>query len=87
MKPGHPTTATEASFQPLRPALWEDPELGPVLRRLAVEDPDLIEAVVDVDRSLIRLALAQTPLDRLRSSSNMMRTLMRFRREPTSEGR
>ncbi|MGK3986024.1 hypothetical protein WME99_23460 [Sorangium sp. So ce136] len=87
MKPGHPTTATEACTQPLQPALWEDPDLGPVLRGLAVQDPDLIEAVADVDRSLIRLALAQAPLDRLRSSSNMMRTLMRFRREPTSEGR
>ncbi|KYF76081.1 hypothetical protein BE17_51105 [Sorangium cellulosum] len=87
MKPSHPSTATAACSQPLQPGLWEDPDIGPVLRRLAVQDPDLIEAVADVDRSLIRLALAQAPLDRLRSSSNMMRTLMRFRREPTSEGR
>jgi hypothetical protein len=87
MKPSHADAATTACSWPLQSALWEDPDLGPVLRRLTVQDPDLIEAVADVDRSLIRLALSQSPLDRLRSASNMMRTLMRFRREPTSEGR
>ena len=51
-------------------------------------DPDVRDAVGDVDRSLIRLSLEQSPRDRLRSASNMARTLVRFRREaPPSEGR
>ena len=44
-------------------------------------DPDVRDAVADVDRSLIHLSLAQSPRDRLRSASNMARTLARFRRE------
>jgi hypothetical protein len=44
-------------------------------------DPDVRDAVGDVDRSLIRLSLEQSPRDRLRSASNMARTLVRFRRE------
>ena len=51
-------------------------------------DPDVRDAVGEVDRSLIRLSLEQSPRDRLRSASNMARTLVRFRREaPPSEGR
>lgn len=51
-------------------------------------DPDVRDAVGDVDRSLIHLSLEQSPRDRLRSASNMARTLVRFRREaPPSEGR
>jgi hypothetical protein len=47
-------------------------------------DAEIRAAIDDVDRSLVRLALAQTPRDRIRSSSNMMRTLMRLRRARTS---
>lgn len=49
---------------------------------LASLDPELQQAVAEVDRSLIRLSLAQSPRDRLRSSSKMMRSLMGFGREP-----
>jgi hypothetical protein len=50
-------------------------------------DSELRAAVHDVDRSLIRLSLAQTPRARLRSSSNMISTLMRLRRARTSARR
>jgi hypothetical protein len=46
--------------------------------------PDVREAIGDVDRSLIRMMLERTPRDRLRSASNMARTLARFHRETPS---
>ncbi len=47
-------------------ALFEDPVCGGELRRLAAEDPDVLAAVADVDRSQIRDALERTPGERLR---------------------
>lgn len=60
-----------------------DEELRQILEGL---DAEIRAAVDDVDRSLIQLALAQSPRDRLRSSSNMTRTLMRLRGARTSAG-
>lgn len=49
-----------AYFHPILPETWDDPVVGPVLRRLAEEAPLVIAAVADVDRSLIFDALAMT---------------------------
>ncbi|AKT44057.1 hypothetical protein [Chondromyces crocatus] len=53
---------------------------------LAALDPEVRAAVREVDGTLIYLALAQSPRDRLRSASNMARTLMRLRRGLTPSG-
>jgi hypothetical protein len=50
-------------------------------------DQEVRDAIVDVDRSLIHLSLQQSPRDRVRSASNMMRTLTRSRREEPPSGR
>lgn len=42
-------------------------------------DPEVRAAIDDVDRTLIALALQQSPWDRLRSASRMARTLARIR--------
>jgi hypothetical protein len=71
---GAPTYNAEtlaAYFHPIRTETWEDPIVGPVLRRLAQEAPEVIEAVRDVDRSLIFDALAQTPEARLARALGM----------------
>jgi hypothetical protein len=67
-------------FQPMSPDLFDDPVCGAELRRLAVEDPDIIAAVADVDRSLIRDDLAATPDQRLRSAQENLNALARYRR-------
>lgn len=55
-------------FQPMSPELFDDPICGEELRRLAREDPDIIAAVEDVDRTIIRDDLKATPAQRLRSA-------------------
>jgi hypothetical protein len=50
-------------------------------------DQEVRDAVADVDRSLIHLMLQQSPRERVRSASNMMRTLTRYRREEPPGGR
>ena len=50
-------------------------------------DPDVRAAIADVDRSLIHLSLQQSPRDRMRSASNMMRTLTRYHREEPPDRR
>ena len=42
-------------------------------------DPEVRDAIVDVDRTLIVLALQQSPWDRLRSASRMAQALVRIR--------
>jgi hypothetical protein len=42
-------------------------------------DPEVREAIGDVDRTLIQLSLQQSPWDRLRSASRMAQTLARIR--------
>jgi hypothetical protein len=69
-----------AYFQPLDPRLFDDPVVGPTLHRLASDDPDVIAAVADIDRSLIRMALQRTPAERLRVNEQTVRTISRFHR-------
>ena len=59
-QPSYDDETLKAYFHPFSDALYDDPIVGPVLRRLAVEDPDIIAAVADVDRSQIRDAMRQT---------------------------
>jgi hypothetical protein len=80
MKPSYDDETLAAYFQPVHDEMWEDPLVGPVLRRLAAEDPDLIAAVADVDRSQIRDCLRRTPEQRLRVSLRMAASLTGFRR-------
>ncbi|MEO8845408.1 MAG: hypothetical protein ABI704_27785 [Kofleriaceae bacterium] len=42
-------------------------------------DPEIRDAIGDVDRTLIALALQQSPWDRLRSASRMAQALVRIR--------
>ena len=60
--------------------LFDDPVCGPELRRLAAEDPDLLAAVADVDRSQIRDALERTPDERLRYAVNNWIGIAKLRR-------
>lgn len=53
-----------AYFHPVDPALYEDAIIGPVLRRLEAEHPDVIRAIAEVDRSLIQANLELTPDER-----------------------
>ena len=47
---------------------------------LAENDPDVLAAVADVDRSLIREALKQPPLQRLARSASQARVYDRIRK-------
>ena len=49
-------------------------------------DPEVRDAIGDVDRTLIALALSQSPWDRLRSASRTMMTLVRIRDAAAPEG-
>jgi hypothetical protein len=49
-------------------------------------DPEVRAAIDDVDRTLIALALQQSPWDRLRSASRMAQTLDRIRDAIASQG-
>jgi hypothetical protein len=79
-RPSYDEETLAAYFQPVHSATYAVPIVGEVLARLAVEDPDVIEAVADVDRSQIRASLRRGPLERLRVAGARMRTLGRFRR-------
>ena len=72
-----PTLA--AYFQPVHGETWEDPIVGPVLRRLLQDAPEVIEAVADVDRSLIEAALTWTPDARLARALGMAAFIERTR--------
>jgi hypothetical protein len=72
-----PTLA--AYFQPVHGETWADPVVGPVLRRLLRDAPEVIEAVADVDRSLIYDALTQTPAARLARALDMAAFVERTR--------
>ncbi|MBI4956500.1 MAG: hypothetical protein HY908_31075 [Myxococcales bacterium] len=54
-------------------------------RLIAALDPEVRAAIGDVDRALIRLTLAMSPWERLRSASEMAQTLARYRREAPSD--
>jgi len=49
-------------------------------------DPEVRDAIDDVDRTLIALALSQSPWDRLRSASRTMKALVRIRDAAAPEG-
>lgn len=49
-------------------------------------DPEVRDAIGDVDRTLIALSLQQSPWDRLRSASRTAQTLLRIRDAAASEG-
>jgi hypothetical protein len=80
MGPSYDEETLAAYFQPLDLALFADPIVGPTFRRLAVEDPDLIAAVADVDRSQIRDCLARSPAERLRCAEENWNGIARLRR-------
>jgi hypothetical protein len=53
--------------------------LGFDVERLFASDPDILHAVAEVDRSLIRLALARSLRERLRAGVAMARLASKFR--------
>ncbi len=69
-----------AYFQPIHAETWDDPIVGPVLRQLQQEAPDVILAVADVDRSQIFDALAQSPEVRLARALRLAAFIERTRK-------
>ncbi len=49
------------------------------VKRLFADDPDILRAVAEVDRSLIQLTLARSLRERLRAGVAMARLASRFR--------
>ena len=85
--PTYDAKTLAAYFQPVHQATWDDPIVGPVLRRLAKEAPDVIEAVADVDRSQIFDALMETPAARLARALDMAAFIARTRESMGHAGR
>lgn len=79
MGPNYDAETLAGYFHAVDPALYADPLVGPVLRRLEAEDPDVIAAISEVDRSQIRESLARTPFQRLSSMLASWNTLARYR--------
>ncbi len=77
--PTYDASTLAAYFQPVHGETWEDPIVGPVLRRLMEDAPEIIEAVRDVDRSLIDEALGWTPGARLVRALGMAAFIERTR--------
>jgi hypothetical protein len=78
-RPSYDDATLAAYFQPLSRALFDDPIVGPGLRRLAADDPDVLAAVADVDRSQIQDAMKQTSWERLLLAVETWRGLARWR--------
>jgi len=78
--PSYDEATLAAYFQPPDVAIFDDAVAGAELRRLAIEDPDILAAVADVDRTQIRDSLERTPFDRLRIASERWNGLVRLRR-------
>lgn len=79
-RPSYDDETLAAYFYPMHPSLFDDPVAGPELRRLAVEDPDILAAVADVDRTLIRDAMEAPPWERFLAAVSNWNGLARFRR-------
>jgi hypothetical protein len=79
MNPSYDSETLQAYFQPVSDATMADPVLGPILQQLAQDDPDLIAAVADVDRSQVRDSLALTPEQRVQQAFNLARSLDQYR--------
>jgi hypothetical protein len=78
--PSYDEETLAAYFQPLQAELLDDPIVGPTLRRLTAEDPDIIAAVADVDRSQIRDCMARSPRERLRCAEENWNGIAKLRR-------
>jgi hypothetical protein len=78
--PSYDDETLSAYFQPVHAETWDDPIVGPVLRQLAKDAPEVILAVGDVDRSLIVDALAQAPEVRLARALAMAAFIERTRK-------
>ena len=68
-------------------AAGASPSEAPTIEALIeVIESEVRAAIDDVDRTLIALALQQSPWDRLRSASRMAQTLARIRDAIASQG-
>jgi len=81
-RPSYDDETLAAYFYPMQPSLFDDPVCGAELRRLAVEDPDIIAAVADVDRSQVRDFLAKSPWQRFDDAFGLFEMMTGFRRVP-----
>jgi hypothetical protein len=79
-RPSYDDETLAGYFYPMHPSLFDDPVAGPELRRLAVEDPDILAAVADVDRSQVRDFLAKSPFERLDDALGLFELMTSFRR-------
>ena len=79
-RPSYDEETLAAYFHPPKPAIFEDPVAGPALRRLAAEDPDILAAVADVDRSQIRDCMKRSTEERLMFAVANWNGIARFRR-------
>ena len=75
------TWQPEAYFHPVDPSLYDDPEMGPLLRQLERDDPDVVAAIAEVDRSLIQANLELTPAERLARNARGVAMVSEARRE------
>jgi hypothetical protein len=73
--------ALARAFHAALPATLDDPIVGPVLRRLEVEDPDVYAAIAEVDRSLIWITLEETPETRVGRAFGIARMGEQARRD------
>lgn len=55
------------------------PTVDELERAIAADDPELVEAAREIDRTLLRWSLSLTPLERLRACSQAAATLARLR--------
>jgi hypothetical protein len=78
--PSYDDQTLAAYFQPPLAGLFDDPVAGPELRRLAVEHPELIAAVADVDRLQIRDSMKQSSWERLLFAVHTWTGLAQWRR-------
>ena len=78
--PSYDDATLAAYFCPMDPALFDDPVGGPALRRLAADDPDIIAAVADVDRSQVRAFLAKSPWERMDDAFGLFELMTGFQR-------
>jgi hypothetical protein len=78
-RPSYDDATLAAYFHGPADDLFDDPVVGGLLRRIALDDRDIIDAVADVDRSQIRDAMEQTPWERLRFVARSWNGLARLR--------
>ena len=74
----------ERIFRPVDPAAV--PEIAGVLAWLAANEPEVLAAVADVDRSLIWAAMERSPLDYLEECAATIEGLTEMRDRALREG-